>query len=73
MKNLFKSFITILIVGSLVTGCDKMLDVNSERVVSPDEYNMTATNDSIYSIIGIFSQLQNIVDSYVLLGELRGD
>ncbi len=73
MKNIVKSILTMLIVGNIVIGCDKMLDVDSERVVFPDEFNMTARNDSLYSMFGLFSQLQNIVNSYVLLGELRGD
>lgn len=73
MRNIMKKFLTILILGSVLISCDKMLDVDSERVVFSDEYDLTATNDSIYSVFGVFTQLQKIVDSYVLLGELRGD
>jgi len=73
MRNIMKKFLTILILGSVLISCDKMLDVDSERVVFTDEYDLTATNDSIYSVFGVFTQLQKIVDSYVLLGELRGD
>lgn len=73
MKKIMKSFLTLLIIGFVLVSCDKMLDVDSERVVSPDEYSMTATNDSLYSVFGVFTQLQKIVDSYVILGELRAD
>jgi hypothetical protein len=34
---------------------------------------MKSPNDTIYSMIGIYSQLQKIGESYILLGELRGD
>jgi len=54
-------------------GCSNLLDVDSNRLVSPDGYKMTGANDTLYSMFGIFSQLEKIADSYVLLGELRGD
>lgn len=62
----------ILSVFSLV-GCSDLLDVDSNRIVTPDEYKMNAANDTLFSMFSIYSQLQKISDSYVLLGELRGD
>jgi len=73
MNNIFKKFFTILIIGSVLISCDKMLDADSDRVVFTNEFDMTATNDSLYSMFGVFTQLEKIVDNYVLLGELRGD
>jgi len=41
MRNIMKKFLTILILGSVLISCDKMLDVDSERVVFSDEYDLT--------------------------------
>lgn len=55
-----------------MTSCD-LLNVDSNRQVSTDEFNMKASNDSLYSMFGIFSKLEKLADSYALLGELRAD
>jgi hypothetical protein len=34
---------------------------------------MNAPGDSVYSMFGVLTRLQKLADSYVLLGELRGD
>ena len=73
MNNILKKFFTVLIISSLLISCDKMLDADSDRVVFANEFDMKATNDSLYSMFGVFTQLQKVVDNYVLLGELRGD
>lgn len=73
MKKTIKKYYILLLLAVSIISCDKMLDVDSERVVFDDQYNMTATNDSLFSMFGVFTQLQKIADSYVLLGELRGE
>lgn len=55
------------------TGCNDLLDVDSDRVITKDEYQLDAANDSLYSMFGVFSKLQKLADSYVLTGELRAD
>jgi len=57
----------------LYVSCDSLLDVDSDRYVFENQYQLNATNDSLYSMFGIFSLMQELADSYVLLGELRGD
>ncbi len=64
--------LTILAVVSL-SSCDDMLEVNSERLVFEEDYGMTNTNDTLYSMFGVFYQLQKVADAYVILGELRAD
>lgn len=73
MKKISKIFILLLFVTFTFSSCDDFLDVNSDRVVYVDEYQMRSANDTLYSMFGIFSKLQKLTDSYVLLGELRGD
>lgn len=73
MKNINKIFSILVLSTLLFVGCDKLLDVDSDRQVFPDEYNFTSSNDTLYSMFGLLSQLEKIADSYVILGELRGD
>ncbi len=72
MKRIIKQFLVGIIAIYLLAGCS-LLDVDSDRLVFTDEYNMDGANDSIYSMFAVFSQLQKISDSYILLGELRAD
>lgn len=73
MKKISKIMVFLFISVFAFEGCSNLLDVDSNRLVLPDGYKMTGTNDTLYSMFGIFSQLEKIADSYVLLGELRGD
>lgn len=73
MKNIRKYSIILLMPLVLLASCDTLLDVDSDRVVFEDQHGMSAANDTLYSMFGVFSQLQKLADSYVILGELRGD
>lgn len=76
MKHLIRTFLvaTLILIGSLAfVGCDTLLDVDSERVVLDDQYDLKAANDSLYALFGLMYKLQDLADSYVLLGELRAD
>lgn len=73
MKKISKLFIALFFASFTLVSCDGLLDVNSDGLVFVDEYPMTGANDTLYSMFGIFSQLEKLSDSYVLLGELRGD
>jgi hypothetical protein len=73
MKKI-KNILLLFLLGSFVlVSCDGLLNVNSERYVFDDEYGMKSTNDSLYAMFGVFSQLEKLADEYVLLGELRAD
>lgn len=73
MKKLGKIVIMLVLSLFSLAACSDLLDVESDRIVTPNEYKMNAANDTLYSMFTIYSQLQKIADSYVLLGELRGD
>lgn len=73
MNKILKKFLIVLLAGAMLISCEGILNLDSERIVFVDEYDMAASNDTLYSIFAVFTQLQNIADSYVLLGELRGD
>lgn len=57
----------------MMTSCDGFLNVDSERYTYDEDYRLSSKHDSLYSMVGILSQLQLLGDRYVLLGELRGD
>jgi starch-binding outer membrane protein, SusD/RagB family len=73
MKNLSKILLLILFTSFLLVSCDGLLNVDSDRYVFEDQYGMKSTNDTLYAMFGVLSQLQKLADEYVLLGELRGD
>lgn len=73
MKKISQIILFLFFVTFTFSSCEDFLDVDSDRVVFVDEYQMRSANDTLYSMFGIFSKLQKLTDSYVLLGELRGD
>ncbi len=75
MKKLAKIFIAFALFGATfsMVGCDGLLNVDSDRIVMQNQYNFKSANDTLYSMFGILSQLEKLADSYVLIGELRGD
>lgn len=64
---------SILLASVGLVSCDDILNVKSDRLTFEQDYQMGSLNDTIYGMVGIYSQLQKLADTYVLLGELRGD
>lgn len=76
MKKLLKPLYSVLLISACTlsfTSCEDMLQTDSERYLFEEDNTLNSPNDSIYSSMGILSQLQKIGDRYVLFGELRGD
>ena len=73
MKNISKILVAVMLSVGVFSSCDDLLSVDSDRFISADDHNMTAANDTLYAMYGVFSQFQKLADSYVLLGELRAD
>ena len=71
------NFLLVCLVCCVITAalasCENMMDTESPRVAYNDQYQINDANDSIYSVIGILAQLQQVADRIVLMGELRGD
>jgi len=61
------------VLAVIASSCDSLLDVHSERNMFPENHQIDSPNDSIYTMVGIFTQLQKLADRYVILGELRSD
>ena len=73
MKKINQILFGLIVFAVVATSCDTLLDVNSERNMFPESHEIDSPNNSIYSMIGIFTKLQKLADRYVVLGELRGD
>jgi len=75
MKLKIKTVNAVFSLALLFTlgACQNMLDTNSDRLMFENENKLNSPNDSVYSFIGILSQLQKVGERYILFGELRGD
>lgn len=73
MKKYTRIALALMVSVFASAGCERLLDVDSDQVVFPDEHQLNSPNEIMYPMIGIFSRLEKISDRYVLLGELRGD
>jgi starch-binding outer membrane protein, SusD/RagB family len=73
MKKIFNILLAFASISLISVSCTDILDVKSNRITYENDYRMSSPNDTVYAMEGIWSQLRNIADSYVLLGELRGD
>lgn len=67
---LLSLWVSIILIAS---GCETLLDVDPDYLILPEENQLNSPSDTLYSMVGIFTQLEKLADRYVLLGELRGD
>lgn len=65
--------VSIALAAMALTACSDMLDLKSDDYVYADDNPLNSANDSLYSAMGILTQMQKLGERYVLLGELRGD
>jgi len=73
MKKLNYIVLSLLVSTFVLTSCDALLNADSERYTFENNFQMKSAHDTIYSMVGVFSQLQKLGDRYVLLGELRSE
>lgn len=66
-----KSIIISLFAALTVTSFTSCLDTESERFVSADKE--LTLQDSVYQMLGVLTNIKNLADRYVVLGEVRGD
>lgn len=56
-----------------LSSCSDFLDQDSDRVIFSDKDHLENADDTLYSVIGVVSKMQQLADRTVLLGEMRGD
>lgn len=57
---------------SLLASCDSIMGVDSDYLETKDN-TMGNEGDTLYSVLGILSQMQQLADPYMVLGEARAD
>lgn len=67
------SLLALIMAGTVFSSCSDVFETQSSSVAFEKDNQIDSPNDSLYSVMGILSQLQKLGDRYVLLGELRGD
>ena len=72
MKKICNLLICLFISSIFLVSCNDMLGVDSQRLLT-DQDLTSSPNDPLHTTFGVLSQMQKLADSYVLLGELRGD
>ena len=70
-KRLIYILAFILCGTTILSSCDDMLNVDSNRVEY--EFDDWTLNDSVYSVLGILKGVQGVADRQVLINELRAD
>jgi len=77
MKNIriFRLILVVAFVNSLLllSSCEDMLTVESNRYVTVGDNTLSSPNDSVYSVFGLLKGMQKVGDRYILLGEMRAD
>ena len=73
MRMIYKIALIVTAICIISSGCQKMLDVNSDQTAPTDGKKLTSFDNSLYYLSGIFSQVEKVAERYVILGELRGD
>lgn len=70
-KRLIYILAFILCGTTILSSCDDMLNVDSNRVEY--EFEDWTLNDSVYSVLGILKAVQGVADRQVLINEVRAD
>lgn len=74
MKNISKIIASFILIGGIFfSGCEDMLSTDTDRYLKTEDNQLGTANDTVYSLIGILRNFQELGDRYVILGELRAD
>jgi tetratricopeptide (TPR) repeat protein len=66
--------LSFIVLGTIVlSSCNDLLDTDSNQYATGDEHALASPNDSVYSLFGVLTKLQEVGGNYFVLGELRGD
>lgn len=71
LHNLTTAVSLFLLVG--LCSCESIFESKSSSMMGDDGASIDSPDNSIYSVMGILSQVQQLGERSLLLGELRGD
>ena len=69
LKSIFKSAALWVAAAVSFTACE----VDTTTVMFEDDHTFAEPGDTVFSMLGILAQVQEVAERNVLLGELRGD
>lgn len=69
IKLSIKAIIPAMAAAMMVASCD----VETTTVMFDEDHNFTSASDTVFSVLGIMSQVQQVAERTVLLGEARAD
>lgn len=69
MKKLFIAITAAFCLSS----CEDMLAPSSDMVMYEEDNQLSTINDTVYSVMGVLHQIQQVADRTNILGEVRGD
>lgn len=73
MNRISHIYIFAILSLCAIMSCDDTFESDSSSIAIDNGEMLDSPNDSLYSVMGILSQVQKLGERYVLLGELRGD
>lgn len=71
--NKIINFTCCICLTCMAGSCQDIMNTESGRVAFDKQHEIDNPNDSIYSVIGVLAQLQQVADRILIMGELRGD
>lgn len=69
IKLSIKTILPAMAAAMMVVSCD----VETTTVMFDEDHNFTQASDTVFSVLGIMSQVQQVAERTVLLGEARAD
>jgi starch-binding outer membrane protein, SusD/RagB family len=72
-KNILLYFSLGLLSVTGLSSCQGLFNLDSEQVLFTEDNTLDAPTDTVYSVIGVISKMQQIADRTVLLGDIRSD
>ncbi|WP_165876147.1 RagB/SusD family nutrient uptake outer membrane protein [Mariniflexile fucanivorans] len=73
MKQYINIFLSLFLILILFSSCESLLEVEPEEVLLEEDYLGDNKLDARSALFGVLSQLQDVVEQYVVLGEMRAD
>lgn len=73
MKKIYSILAVAAIAAAGFSSCEDMMETETKTYRYENGVKFDTPADSLYSALGILTQLQTLGERYVLLGELRGD
>lgn len=75
MNKIFSILKVMVLSGILFSAvsCEDFMSTKTNRYMLAEDNQLTSPNDTVYSVLGILSKVQQLGDKYVLMGELRAD